>query len=208
MSALDHVLWAAPDLEEGVRLFEAVTGLAPAQGGSHPGFGTRNSLLSLGDGVYFEIIAPDPAQRLEGNLGAELARLPHPGLFSFAIQTTDIDRVRCAATEAGLGVKDAVSMSRRRPDGVTLAWTVQHLAHPGFGRAIPFAIDWGASPHPSTTTPKGCTLRSLTTLTPEPEALSRIYRALGIGIEVRRAPRPGFLAVLASPKGEVTLLNP
>jgi len=33
MIRLDHILWAAPDLDEGERLFERLTGVAPARGG-------------------------------------------------------------------------------------------------------------------------------------------------------------------------------
>lgn len=208
MVAIDHLLWAAPDLDPAARLFESVTGIAPARGGSHAGFGTRNSLASLDREMYFEIIAPDPAQPLYGNLGEELAKLPRSGLFTFAIKSGDLDGLRRAAECAGIGANDVVRMSRRRPDGVELAWSVLHFRHPAFGRAIPFAIDWDASPHPSASTPKGCRLESLVALSPEPDALSRLYGALGVRIEVRRALRPGFIAVLATPNGDVVLLDP
>jgi len=208
MVELDHILWAAPDLEEGRRAFEALTGVTPAGGGSHPGFGTRNSLASLGGGAYFEIISPDPAQSLEGNRGGRIAALPRPGLITFALRSTDLPQLRAAAEAAGLAIDGPIAMSRTRPDGVKLVWSVLHLRHDGLGDAVPFAIDWGSSPHPSGTTPPGVKLVSFAALHPEPEALAAIYRALGAPVEVKRALRPGFLAVLESPRGEVVLTAP
>jgi glyoxalase-like protein len=208
MLELDHILWAAPHLDEGARLFEALTGVRPAGGGSHPGFGTRNQLASLGDGAYFEIIAPDPAQDLAGNRGGAIAALPHPGLMTFAVRGADLAGARRTAQVAGLAAEGPIAMHRTRPDGVRLNWSVLFLRDPALGEAIPFAIHWGCSPHPSGTTPGGCRLRSFAALQPEPERLASIYGALGLAVEVKRAARPGFLAMLDTPRGEVVLTSP
>ena len=205
---LDHLLWAAPDLDAGSRLIERLTGVDPVTGGSHPGYGTRNRLLQLSANVFFEIIAPDPAQAATpGERGAAIARLAHPGLLTFAVQTDDLDHACAAAEHAGLAVKRRAAMSRTRPDGVKLSWTVAQFTHPSYAEAIPFAIDWQGSPHPATTTPAGCSLLRFTVLHPDPAPLAAIYRAMDIDIVVQGAIRPGFVAVLNTPKGEVCLLS-
>jgi hypothetical protein len=50
---IDHVILGIDDLDRGVKAFEAATGVKPVYGGKHPG-GTRNALVSLGDGIYLE----------------------------------------------------------------------------------------------------------------------------------------------------------
>ena len=62
MLPIDHLVYATPDLPATVAQVARLTGVAPTEGGRHPGWGTRNYLLSLGERVYLEIVGPDEEQ--------------------------------------------------------------------------------------------------------------------------------------------------
>jgi hypothetical protein len=207
LTGLDHILWAAPDLGAGERIIENLTGVVPARGGVHPGLGTRNSLLALGSGIYFEIISPDPAQDLKDNRGGRIADLPRPGIMTFAIRSDDLDTLSATARREGVSLQGPVAMSRDRLDGVRLDWTILYLEDSRFGEAIPFVIDWGTSPHPSESVPTGCQLRSFAVLHPEADQLGRLYGALDIPVPVKRGAYPGFVAELMTPNGDVVLTH-
>ena len=55
---MDHLMVAIRSLPDGIAEFERMTGIKAVVGGKHPGRGTENALVSLGDGSYLEIIAP------------------------------------------------------------------------------------------------------------------------------------------------------
>src|SRR3954463_13126589 len=85
-SMLDHILLGCGDLDAGITFVEQHTGVRAAFGGVHPGRGTRNALLSLGERQYLEIIAPDPAQKGidQNDRLAAINKLKSPRLIGWA----------------------------------------------------------------------------------------------------------------------------
>ena len=181
------------------------TGVEAAPGGPHPGEGTRNALLALDGGRYLEVIAPDPEQPLEHNLGAGLAGLPAPRLLTFALRTDDVEAAVARSTERGVAFAPVRAMSRRLPDGRELAWRLAMPAVPELAPLVPFWIDWGDAPHPSADAPAGCTLASFTARHPDPDRLRRCYEALDAVVPVSAASEPGLRAEIGAPAGVVAL---
>lgn len=170
--AVDHIVYTCANLEDGIARLECLTGVRAAYGGSHPGIGTHNALMSLGDDVYLEIIAPDPSQpppvkpRPFG-LDRYTYGQEHGGghLVAFAVHPTSgasIETVAATYAHEGVDPGPICSMARRKPDEPDgwLKWRLTPL-EPAAGPR-PLVIDWsGAAAHPAKSAPKGCKLVSL-----------------------------------------------
>ena len=204
---IDHLLWAVPDLDEGRQDLGRKTGVAPALGGRHPGVGTWNALLDLGQRRYLEIIAPDPDQKGFSGLGRLLEGVHEPQLLTWCAGTQDIATLADKAHAAGLGPGPVTSMQRRRPDGTLLQWKIVMLFGHDAGPLVPFFIEWGGTHHPTQELDEGCRLDRLVASHPDPTLVRGIYRTLGLDIAVETADRPGLQAVLDTPQGEVVLAS-
>ncbi|OQW51694.1 VOC family protein [Candidatus Raskinella chloraquaticus] len=60
-TTLDHLVIIAPSLAAGVAHVEDMLGVTPGAGGEHPLMGTHNRLIQLGNDVFLEVLAINPA---------------------------------------------------------------------------------------------------------------------------------------------------
>ena len=213
--AVDHLAIGIADLDEGIAWLERVTGVKAAIGGSHPGVGTRNALISLGGRQYLEIIAPDPEQAvykpdlLSHNFLTDLRTLTQPRLIFWAAATSDIAAIAENALRMALPIVGPIEGSRARPDGKVLQWKtllVRNQFAVQAAEPIPFFIEWASgSVHPSQDSPKGCELQSFEIEHPDPAGVTNALKTLGIEARVTQARNARLRATLRTPQGTVEL---
>ncbi len=196
-AAVDHLIYAAPDLDQGIREMERLLGHRAVPGGRHPDFGTRNALLGLGPQTYIEIIAPDPALagpprgRLFG-----LDRLEHPRLVTWVLRDEAIEMRAAAARKAGLALGEVQQGSRVRPDGAVVSWKVTDPYAMPLDGAVPFLIAWGTTPHPAASLPVAGQLRDLRVEHPDPAAVRSAFGALAVELSAEPGSRAQLVATV------------
>ena len=203
---LDHILLGTGDLDHGIAFVEAHTGVRPAFGGVHPGMGTRNALLSLGERRYLEIIAPDPKQeKVDASRVNGLRALDRPRLVGWAAHPGDLEAFVRMVRQRGIKIEGPSPGSRMRPDGQMLKWQTAALADDRKG-LLPFFIEWDRdSAHPSSDAPGGCHLETFSVVARDADALAAEFRILGIELAVQRGEKPELRARIAGPKGVMEL---
>lgn len=225
---LDHLVYAVPELAEGMADIASRTGAEPVFGGAHVGRGTANYLLGLrlpdpneeeapaGDAaaadraerIYLEILGPDPDQIPPAGgvlpLDAHLALIPR--LQTWAVRPDDFDATVAAAETAQIDVGDVQDMSRRTADGELLDWRLTTRTPLPAAGLQPFLIDWKDSAHPSESDMPELVLDELWFETPDVTGLRADLAALGV-TEARIEPAevPALRARLTGPAGTVEL---
>lgn len=199
---IDHIVLGIADLDRGIAEMQRRTGVRAVPGGSHPGRGTHNALMSLGPGVYLEIIAPDPAQKIEPQGFNMLAGLEKLTPIGWAVATDDAPALRADLAETGLKLGPLRPGERALPGGGTLSWVSFGL--PGAPDLAPFFIAWGqGARHPSATSPGGCKLKALALAGPDKARLANIVDRLGLGVPVSSAGRDSESVTLVCKGGIV-----
>ena len=206
---LDHLLLGCNDLDAGIDFVAQRTGVRAAFGGVHPGRGTRNALLSLGERRYLEVIAPDPKQdRVEQFAQKQVGRLKQltsPHLIGWAAHPGDLEKFAARLRQVNIAFDGPRAGSRQRPDGKLLQWKTLNLKDDKDG-LLPFFIEWSAdSLHPSADAPKGCRLSHFEASASDTDELMKMSDLLRLDLAVSRSDKRALQATIIGPKGEVTL---
>jgi hypothetical protein len=137
---LDHVLLAVADLAAAGRELEARHGLASIEGGRHPGWGTANRIVPLGD-AYLELVAVvDAAEAAQSTFGSWVARAApasarQAALLGWAVRTGSVDQV---AGRLGL---DVAAGSRVARGGRRFEWRTAGIPEAAAEPSLPFFIE-------------------------------------------------------------------
>lgn len=203
---LDHLVIATHDLEKAKTRFSEATTIRPADGGSHPGLGAHNALISFGDRQYLEILAPDPAQTPSETTALSFPPEGQEQIFHWAIRNSDLPAVAARATAAGLKPTRIFSASRAQPGEGTLEWDLMGIGGHDLAGMAPFFIDWKDTPHPSEKAPYVGPLESLTLSLPQSHAIRAFLDPAPAGILIVEG-EPKIEVHFTSPQGTIRLVE-
>ena len=223
---LDHLVVMAGTLAEGAAWCEATLGVLPGAGGEHPLFGTHNRLLSVASDAfpltYLEIIAINPEAGRLGNTATggqkrwfdmddaalrEQVRAHGPRLIHWVARVPDLQEAAARLAMLEIDRGELLHASRDTPAGL-LQWqiTVRPDGRRLFDGCLPTLNEWGATHPAARLPPSGVTLHALRLKHPRAAALAEACKAAGLGdTAIEPAPQPAIEAVLATPRGVVTL---
>jgi hypothetical protein len=136
---LDHVLIAVSDLPGAGRRMESLFGVASVAGGRHPGWGTANRIIPLGD-AYLELVTVvDSEAATASPFGWWVCRACEsaPAFMGWAVRTQDLDRI---AKRLDLTPDEG---SRAGQDGALIRWRMAGVQQAAAEPLLPFFIEWG-----------------------------------------------------------------
>ncbi len=212
MLTLDHLTLIAPTLEEGVAHVRECLGIDMPSGRKHPDMGTHNHLLKLGDDVYLEVIAIDPAAPppaharwfgLDDRHAVQTAWNAGLRLRGWVARTQHMDAVLAQHGHL-LGRKTQLSAGAAPPYFFAIP--------PGGGLPLagvaPSVIDRGQRPPPVPSMPDlGARLHRFTIEHSDPGRVEALYESLGIARapHVQKGDALRYRADIQTPGGMKTL---
>ena len=197
---IDHIIVGISGLKKGMDQFEKLSGVRPSFGGEHPGYGTHNALVSLGENIYLEIISTKP-----GIKNIFFKDSPELTPLGWAASTDNITRLKEKLLAKGFKTTDPVKSSRFQQNGSKLEWKTVFISEPEI-KGAPFFIEWSKrSVHPAETAAKGCKLKSLELYTSDAEKLKELLKELDLNIKVTNSSSTAVKITMKCPKGDILL---
>jgi Glyoxalase-like domain len=201
MIKLDHLVIAALTLEQGTKYVKDILGSEPYGGGRHLAQDTHNKIMRLGDDVYLEVIAPDPASDIQpkwfslndAKMLETLAKSPR--LITYVAQTDELE-ILLKTTQYPLTAKPAQRDNLRWYFGFS---NDGNLLADGL---LPNLIQW-ESTHPAwTMKDSACHLVRLQGVHPEVASIQQTLQGLGFAdITLQYGETPKLKAVIKTLDG-------
>jgi hypothetical protein len=203
---VDHLVYATPDVDATRDELERRLGVRASVGGQHIGRGTRNALIAIGDASYLEIIGPDPAQPSpQSPRWFAIDTLTSPRLVTWAAHGANLPLLVADAARRGVHLGEVKDGRRERADGVLLTWQLTDPAAALENVLVPFFIDWGSSPHPSSTAIRGPRLVDLRGEHPDARRATETLASVGVQMDVVTASHPAIVAAFQTDAGLIEL---
>jgi hypothetical protein len=205
-SHIDHLIVTAASLAEGVEHVRRELGVDMQPGGEHVRMGTHNCLLRLGEKLYLEVIAANPAvprpDRPRWFQLDEPESVRSPRLATWAASCDDI-RAAAAASPVSLGKVE--SMSRGNFDWLITIPDDGRLPLQGLA---PTLIQWQSEMHPAQGLKElGCSLIRVDGSHPEAGRVASVLKWIGFEGEflASRGDSPRLTAYIQTPVGQRVL---
>ena len=176
-TTIDHITVTASQLAQGVAYVEACLGVSMQPGGEHPRMGTHNQLVRLGDNLFLEVIAPNPAATAPARarwFGLDRLAADSPACLStWVVRSTHIQSTVEQASEE-LGPIEVMSRGN-------LQWqiTIPESGDMPLDGVAPAVIEWPLGVHPAQQLPdQGLSLQRFVIEHPRPEKVQRCLSAI------------------------------
>jgi hypothetical protein len=198
-------LIAVADLAAAARGLEARHGLTSIEGGRHPGYGTANRIVPLGESYLELVTVADEDGAARSPFGSWVARVQSERgrPLGWAVRTHELDDV---ARRLDLTIHAG---SRATRGGEILHWRVAGIDEAAAEPSLPFFIEWApGTPFPGRAParhPGGVVRIAELQLDGDPKRVADWLAAERFPITVRSG-RPALASVvLAGPAGQIVL---